>query len=124
MRQAFIPLMPLGVLVCICLERVPASGVAAALTLPVPIGSRLGAVGVVVVNGPAAVGAFNCVCEPTEEIPNHQRILISRSHVVIRRRPLLGEQSRSGGERSSLALSYTAALPIELRPHECGDEGT
>lgn len=83
MTHAFTPLMPPGVLSCIFLGMMPASGVAAALTLPVPIDSGLGVVGVVVVTGSTTVGAPIRVREPGNEVPDHQTTLFSGSHVVI-----------------------------------------
>lgn len=87
MTHALTPLMPLRVLICVGLKLIPASGVAAALTPPVPICSGLGVVGVVVVTGATivtlAVGALNRVREPSKEAPDHQRTLFSSSRVVI-----------------------------------------
>lgn len=80
--------MPLRVFISICFELIPAPGVTTALTLPVPIGSGLGVVGIIV--APRAtkvvldVRLSSGVNEVPNKFPNHQQTPFPKSRAIIR----------------------------------------
>lgn len=75
MTNTLTPHVPLRVLLRICLERISAPGVAAALTPPVPICSVPGAVRVVVATGSTIVTvnvrASDRLDETSKKFPDH-----------------------------------------------------